>query len=135
MSNSLLKISEAASIALHALMILAKNPDKLMAVNQIASQLDVSANHLSKVMQRLVKAGLIDSIKGFNGGFKLACDIEKLTFLEVYELFDGKIKDANCLLSGKKCEGDCVLGDLIYSLNNQVRDKFQKTTIADFLKR
>lgn len=134
MSGSILKISEAASIALHAIMILAKNQDKLMAVKDIAAQLDVSANHLSKVMQRLTKAGYIDSIKGFNGGFRISCDIDKVAFLEIYELFDGKIKDSNCLLSEKKCQGKCVLGDLISSLNSQVKEKFKTTKLSDFLK-
>lgn len=134
MSGSILKISEAASIALHALMVLAKNPDKLISVKEIAAQLNVSANHLSKVMQRLNKAGIIDSIKGYNGGFKMIGKLEDISFLEIYELFDGKLKVSNCLLSEKKCQGECVLGDLISSLNNQVKEKFRTTNLSDFLK-
>lgn len=134
MSGSILKISEAASIALHALMVLAKNPDRLVSVKEIASALDVSANHLSKVMQRLNKAGIIDSIKGYNGGFKMIGKLEDISFLEIYELFDGKLKDSNCLLSEKKCQGQCVLGGLIADLNNQVKEKFRTTNLSDFIK-
>lgn len=134
MTGSILKISDAASIALHALVVLAKKKDKLISVKEIATSLDVSANHLSKIMQRLTKAGYVESIKGFNGGFKLTVEPEKITFLEVYELFDGKLRDADCLLSHKRCKDGCVLGELVYSINKQVRQKFEDVRISDFLK-
>lgn len=134
MSGSILKISEATSLALHAMMILTKNQKKLVSVKEIATELDVSANHLSKVMQRLNKAGFIDSIKGFNGGFKLSVAPGKVTFLEIYELFEGKLKSSNCLLNNRECGDKCMFGDLISSVNNQVKERFEKTKLSDFLK-
>lgn len=133
MSGSLLKISEAASIALHAMIVLAKNRDKLTSVKDIAAQLDVSANHLSKVMQRLNKAGFIESIKGFNGGFRLSVEPEDVTFLEIYESFDGKLKASSCLLAKNECKGNCIFGDLILSINAQVKEKFENTKLSDFI--
>lgn len=134
MSGSVLKISEATILALHAMMVLTNNQDKLVSVKDIATKLNVSANHLSKVMQRLNKAGFIDSIKGFNGGFKLSVEPEEITFLEIYEIFDGKLKNTNCLLNERKCEEKCILGDLISSVNKQVKEKFERTKLSDFLK-
>lgn len=134
MSGSILKISEAASIALHAMIELAKSQDKLVSVKEIAAKLNVSANHLSKVMQRLNKAGFIESIKGFNGGFKLSVKPEKISFLEIYEIFDGKLKGSNCLLSHNDCKSNCIFGGLISSINKQVKDKFAKTKLSDFVK-
>lgn len=131
MTKSLLKISEAASIALHSMMELVRNQDKLISVKEISIKLDVSANHLSKVLQRLNKAGFIDSIKGQNGGFRLAKDAEKITFLEIFELFDGKILDCNCLLSKGACKHDCLFGDLVFSVNKQVREKLATTKLVD----
>ena len=134
MSGSILKISEAASIALHAMIVLAQNQNKLVSVKEIATKLDVSANHLSKVMQRLNKAGFIESIKGFNGGFRLSILPDKITFLEIYEIFDGKLKSSNCLLSHNECKNNCVFGDLLSSVNKQVKEKFQETKLSDFIK-
>ena len=134
MSNGILKISEATSLALHSMTLLAQNRNKLISVKEISSMLDVSANHLSKVMQRLSKAGFIESIKGYNGGFKIICDPEKTTFLELYELFEGKLKNSTCLLTQQKCSGDCILGDLMSSVNKQVKQKFESTKLSDFIK-
>ena len=134
MSEGILKISEAATLALHAMVVLAQNQDRLVSVKEIAGNLEISANHLSKVMQRLNKAGLIDSIKGYNGGFKLVKSEEDINFLSIYELFDGKLQNKTCLLTKKKCTGECVLGDLVESVNTQVKEKFQKTKLSDFMK-
>ena len=134
MSGSILKISEAASIGLHAMIELAQNQDKLTSVKEISAKLKISANHLSKVMQRLNKAGFIDSIKGFNGGFKLLANPEDVTFLEIYELFDGKLRNTNCLLTGDRCGDKCVFGNLISSINKQVKERFEKTKLSDFVK-
>ena len=81
--------------------------------------------------QRLTKAGFIESIKGFNGGFKLVVNPADINFLEIYELFDGKIKVDSCLLTHQKCNGNCIFGDLICSINRQVKEKFESTKLSD----
>lgn len=134
MAGSILKISEAASIALHSMIVLAQGKNKLVSVKEIATKLDISANHLSKVLQRLAKAGFIESVKGFNGGFKLSVPPEKISFLQIYELFDGKLKNSNCILSEKNCGDKCIFGDLISSINKQVKEKFEHTKLSDFVK-
>lgn len=134
MSNNLIKISEATSLALHSMIILAQHQGKLVSVKEISNKLDVSANHLSKVMQRLNKAGYIKSIKGYNGGFELVQEPQEISFFEIYELFEGRIAVTNCLLNARKCTGECILGDLISSVNNKVIDKFKQTKLEDFIK-
>lgn len=134
MAGSILKISEAASIAIHSMIVLAQGKNKLASVREISTKLDISANHLSKVLQRLVKAGYVESIKGFNGGFKLSALPEEISFLAIYELFDGKLKNSTCLLSQKKCGEECIFGDLISSINTQVKEKFENTKLSAFLK-
>ncbi len=133
--NSVLKISEAASLALHSMIILARQQDEPVSVKYMAEELGVSANHLSKVMQRLVKTGLVISIKGNRGGFKLAANAEEVFFLDIYEAIDGKFNPSGCLLSSNACEPDkCILGDLVRSVNNQVKEHFRNTKLSSFIK-
>lgn len=134
MSNSILKISEAASIALHAMIILSQNQNRLVSVKEISANLDISANHLSKVMQRLCKAGFIDSIKGYSGGFKLIVKPEEITFLEIYEMFDGILKTSSCILGTRDCGEKCIMGNLVASITKQVKEKFETTKLSDFIK-
>lgn len=131
--GNVLKISEAASLALHAMTVMAQKKDELVSVKDISNTLDVSANHLSKVLQRLVKADLVKSIKGYGGGFKITHKPEEITFLEIYEAIDGKFKPTNCLLDKPSCSQKCIMGNLLTSLNSQVEEFFRNTKLSDFI--
>lgn len=131
--GNILRISEAASIALHAMLILAAKQLTFYSVKEIAARLNVSENHLSKVLQRLVKAGLVVSVKGNKGGFKIAKDPQYLFLLDVYEAIDGKFQPSTCLLNRTPCENNCIMGDLMASINDQVKQFFTKTNLLEFI--
>ena len=69
--QKVLNISEAYSLALHSLALLASDNGRSLTTHQIASTLGASEAHLSKVMQRLTKAGFLNSSRGPGGGFAL----------------------------------------------------------------
>ena len=128
--TNMLKISEAASLALHTTVMLAADPDNLYSTNKLASALHASKAHLSKVLQRLEKSDIVKSTRGPNGGFKLTKSGNDITLLEVYEAIDGKLSPSNCLLNECICNGDCIMGKLLGDLNNQVRDYLIKTKLS-----
>jgi len=128
--TNMLKISEAASLALHTTVMLAADPDNLYSTNLLASAIHVSKAHLSKVLQRLEKSDIVKSTRGPNGGFKLTKSGNDITLLEVYEAIDGKLSPSNCLFNECICNGDCIMGKLLGDLNNQVRDYLIKTKLS-----
>lgn len=129
------RISDAASLALHAMAMLAACQHNKLTVHEIASELDVSENHLSKVCQRLVKAGLVKSERGPKGGLDVAKDPREINFLQVYEAIEGPLVDSHCLLGRDACDpSDCILGGLMESINNEVREHFSQTTLDKFVK-
>lgn len=131
--QSVLKISDAASIALHAMTYIAFHGGEPATTKDIANNFGVSANHLSKVLQRLVKAGLLVSIKGPLGGFELTKQCEDVTFLEIYEAIDGKLDNGCCLFGKKACGTDkCIMGDFLNKTNKSVKDFFGNKRLSDF---
>lgn len=58
--------------ALRLLMFLAIEPDRLQTIEAIAERYRISRNHLMKVAQTLVQAGVVDSVRGRSGGLRLA---------------------------------------------------------------
>ncbi len=127
----LLNISEAASLAMHAMMIMTRQKQDTKSVKEMAEFLDVSENHLSKVLQRLNKAGMVESVRGPRGGYKLAADPETTTLLEIYEVVEGTLGEAKCLLGHPVCQGDnCILGGLVESVNEKVKSYLASTVLA-----
>lgn len=130
--SCMLRISEAGSLALHTMGFLAANTDRTFSTKQIASSLDVSGAHLSKVLQRLAKAGLVSSARGPAGGFTMRDADKKNTLLQVYEAIEGPLKTDVCLFDKPVCNGpDCIFGDLLTSVNERTREYLSETTLAD----
>jgi Rrf2 family protein len=112
--STLLGISEAASIGWHAMIVLAANPDELHSTAEIAEHLQVSGAHLSKVLQRLTRAGLVEAVRGPRGGFQLGKPAKEITILEIYESIEGPLQERKCLLRKPICNGKCcIIGDLL----------------------
>ena len=127
----IVNVSEAAALGLHAMIYLANHGEERVSVAEIAESLDASANHMSKVLQRLARAGLVRSLRGPAGGFALARPADGITLLEVYEEIDGTLRSDACLFDLPVCEDQsCVLGGLLASVTEQVRSYLAKTTLA-----
>lgn len=129
---NILKISEAASLALHSTVLLAANPGRLISTREIASMLHVSEAHLSKVLQRLARVGIVRAIRGPKGGFGLVKSGNETTLLDVYESIEGTLMPSKCLFEGPICEGGgCILGGLLETVDRQVRDYLARTKLDD----
>lgn len=127
-----LKISEAASLAIHSLIILSAYPLRSVPVVEIAEMINVSKDHLAKVMQRLNRAGYVRSARGPKGGFSLVKPTEGISLLEVYELIEGPLIIDDCLLSIKICgPGLCPLGGALRDANIKLKEYFENTKISD----
>lgn len=127
-----LKISEAASLAIHALGYLAKREDGPITSREIAARFEISEAHLAKVLQRLVKVELLHSVRGPRGGFTLTRSPETVTLLEIFEAIEGRFEPDQCLLSSAICDGEtCILGKIMVDANNMLRARLEETTLVD----
>ncbi len=127
------KVSEAVAIALHSAIYIANKDKKITSLKEIAQKFKISQYHLSKVLQRLVKEGVITSIKGPNGGFLIVPEYKNMTFLQIYEIMEGKIKKHNCLFHAHNaaCK-NCIMGNLITKINKEFINYLRNNKISDF---
>ena len=94
--------------------------------------LDASGHHLAKVMQRLVRVGLVNSTRGPQGGFLLAEPAASVSLLDVFEAVEGPVDETACITEAPPCRGlGCILGKAVQSIEGQLRDYLKKTTLAD----
>lgn len=127
----IVKLSEPASIALHAMTLLAARPDAHLSAKDLAARLPVSETHLAKVMQRLVRADLVTSVRGPGGGFALRADPRATTLLEVYEAIEGKLRVPECMFSERPAScGLCILDDVIAEASRIILSKLAKTRLS-----
>jgi Rrf2 family transcriptional regulator, nitric oxide-sensitive transcriptional repressor len=129
--SSVIKISEACSLALHAMVMMAANPAKKFSTHEMAQKLKASEAHLSKVMQRLVKTKLVTSGRGPKGGFELASDPDKITLMDIFEAIEGPLSESHCLVGQPVCgRMNCIMGDILNNVNNELRKYLSETSLA-----
>jgi Rrf2 family protein len=131
----LLNISEAMSIALHTCASLAEAPERYRSAREISGTLGFSAHHSAKVVQQLVRAGLLATERGPSGGARLARPPEKITLLEIYTAAGGHPRYKGCLLRRDICDGTgCALGKLMAKENERLVKLLQTATLGSVVR-
>lgn len=111
-----MKYSKATNYALHAMLFFVAAPvGKTIGMQPLAEMLGVSPTYLSKILTKLVKAGIVVSTPGVSGGYRLLGRREELSFLSVIHAIEGtaslfhcELEHANdgCLIQGTMVEAE-----------------------------
>ncbi len=132
--SKIVTLSEAASIALHGMILVAKSKSKMINVIRIAEATSSSRHHVAKVFQRLVKEGFIESHRGPTGGFTLKRNPNDITFLEIYEAIEGKIEIHECPLDKQICPFDkCIMNNVTKKMTEDYKNYLEKQTLDQYL--
>lgn len=105
-------------------------------VDEIANTLSVPKHFLGKIMQQVVKAGLLKSTKGPYGGFSITPATLHSPLIKLIEITDGMEEFSFCVLKLKYCDGlnPCPLHNEMDEIRKSFLDMFSKTTIGDLVK-
>jgi Rrf2 family protein len=124
-------ISQTAEYALRAVVVLGSERDGPMTTRQIASRTRVPAGYLSKVLQALGRAGLVEAQRGLGGGFNLTRPLDELTVLDVINAVDPLKRIDHCPLGliehGQRM---CALHRRLDEGIALMESHFEKTTIG-----
>jgi Rrf2 family protein len=126
-------LSEAASLAIHAMVLIAKS-DTHINVNVLSKEMGASRNHLAKVLQQLVKFNYLKSVRGPSGGFVLNMHPSELTILDIYQAIEGKIETPQCPLDRQICPfNKCLMGGMVKNVTDQFKSYFEGQTLEKFV--
>ena len=126
--------SLTAEYALRAVVILGSSLGSPRTTRQIAEQARVPSGYLSKVLQVLSRAGMVESQRGLNGGFVLARPPNDLTVLDVINAVDPLNRIDRCPLGGgEHASGLCPLHRRLDQGIAEMEAIFRETTIAQLI--
>ena len=130
--STFIHISEASTIALHSLALIARSEEKLNA-GKLAEVTLFSRNHLAKVLHILVRHNYLSSLRGPHGGFELKRDPKDISLMEIYELMEGELESFQCAITCSNCYFDeCLFGNHPHRFSGEFRDYLQGKSINDF---
>ena len=103
----------ALRILLHAALLAQKNSQGLLSIAEVAQAHAISRNHAMKVVNLLANAGLLETVRGRGGGFRLGQPADSIRLGDVVRLTEPCLAPAdcaNCLLRST-CGLTAILGD------------------------
>jgi Rrf2 family protein len=129
-----MQLSRHADYALRIVLDLA--PGSSSRIADIARRRRAPPAFLAKIVRSLVRAGLLRSLRGRNGGVTLARPASRITVLQVIEAVDGPLALNRCVPSGGGCplSRSCLAHPLWMKLQKIVADELKAVTIESLLK-
>ncbi len=126
-------LSKTGKYALRILGYLADRPDQRVQGKEIAAHTGIPANYLSKILNQLRKRGLVESQKGWRGGFLLSGEALPVPILEVLELFEGRKKAKACMFELRDCDSGnpCPLHHSWERIRDEYENMLRATVIGD----
>lgn len=105
-------------------------------LKDIADRQDISKKYLEIITKELVKGGMLQSISGKGGGYRLNREPDEYNVGEILELMEGSLSPVACLVPGAE---PCPRADRCPTLpmwkeyNQMVQDFFRSKKLSDFL--
>jgi len=127
-------ITQTVEYALRAMVVLARGDPQLQSSREISKVIDVAPPYLSKVMQSLVRSGLVRSRRGIHGGFSITKDPHVLTVWDVIEAVEPIKRIRKCPLDiSAHSDQLCPLHKRLDEALEHVEKVFRETTLAELV--
>ena len=130
-----MKISTKGQYSLRAMVDLALNSeDSLQTISQIAERTGISEPYLEQLLPKLRNAGLVTSIRGAQGGYRIAKDLDQITAGDILRAGEGNLNPVECAATGDtSCpnEEGCVTKYVWMRINEGIRNAVDGISLAD----
>lgn len=129
-------LSSACVYGLRASVYLAKGTEtSYVSITKISEDLGISRHFLTKVLQQLTEADILESHKGPKGGVKLIEDGSNIYLLDIVAAIDGLDLFTECVLGLPGCgiEKPCPMHDKWAGTRESIREMLEETSLKDMV--
>lgn len=126
-----MRLQTNSRLAIYAVLEFASRPGELVAAAEVAAKHGESPHHLAKVLSELVRAGIVESVRGVGGGYRFVGQARRLTLLDVIRLFE-RLGDA-APASADASPEERALGEVLSEIDEHAIATFGSITIATML--
>lgn len=131
-----MKISTKGRYAVKVMLDLAlNNTGECIKVKDIAARQNISEKYLEQIIAILNKAGYVNSVRGAQGGYRIAKSPEEYTIGMILRLTEGSMAPVTCLDEGTECEqcDTCETLEVWKELYDAINNVIDNVTIADLV--
>lgn len=127
-------ITRATEYSIRAVLHLAeRHPAPVVSKQEICEAEGITPAFLTKILQPLIRGGIVRSKRGVAGGFALAVSPERLTLLDVMKASEEPMTLNLCLIDADSCDRNCTcpIHDLWAQAREKIEEVFSRRSVAD----
>lgn len=126
-----MQITREADYAIRCMVCLAQDPGRNITVRELARRMKIPRSFLAKLVQKLVRAGLLKSEKGVQGGFRPAYKPAEINLLQIVEAVQGPLSINICTINKKACpqSGSCTVHPVWSEIQNMIKKKLARNNL------
>ena len=130
-------ITRKADYAIRCVLHLSRNLEAVTSVEEISKAMFVPKTFLAKILQSLMKAGIVSSVRGVKGGFQLAKRPKDINLLDVIEAIQGPSAPNLCAVDKRMCQlsGICTVHPVWMKIREMVEKELKKKNFAELSKK
>ena len=134
-----MKLSTRARYGLRAMVDLAKHggDGAPLMMRAIAEQQGLSKRYLDNIFATLRQAGMVRSVRGASGGYRLAREADEIRVDQVVEALEGNLELVHCEEYAMDCtrHSRCATSEVWHTASVALRESLASMTLSDLVKR
>ena len=131
----MLRVTRLTDYATLVLAALAQQPGRIHSATELAERAQLELPMVAKVLKPLAAAGLVQSFRGANGGYRLTRDAESIALIDIVEAMEGKLGVTECSGDHTGCEHEshCAVQAPWRRVNDVIADALRSMNLAQML--
>lgn len=129
-------LTKNTDYAVRALLVLGASKGAYISARDIAKAQSLPYQYLRRILQVLIKEGLVESKEGGKGGVKIIKDPKEIHLVDLVKIFQGDVQFSECMFRHKICvnRSTCVLRKRIGIIEEKVVKELEGVTIGTLLR-
>jgi Rrf2 family protein len=123
-------VTRETDYAVRCALYLAKDTDRIASVSEIATAMHIPKTFLAKILQRLVRSGIVESIRGAKGGYRLIKGPADISLLDVFLAMQCVAPVNTCAIDKRLCRrsSSCAVHPVWMDIRRDVEKRLKGVT-------
>jgi Rrf2 family iron-sulfur cluster assembly transcriptional regulator len=127
-----MRLYKSSEYAIRCLVFMAYSGGGLHSVKSLSDELDIPYKFLGRLMSLLGSEGVVESVQGKNGGFRIVRPLEEIRLAEIVNIVEGLDNYERCILGFDRCdeENPCPMHEFWVGHKDGILHMLKETTLA-----
>ncbi len=131
-----LRLTNAGDYAIRSMIFIASLPEESVVLrSEICESQKIPSSFMAKILRSLVRAQLLRSTRGVNGGFSLARATEEISLLDILVAIEGPLSLTDCVPNPEDCihSANCPANAVWFRVQESIEDILKSTSLEELV--